>query len=248
MDTIYSRINEGRLVVDGGEFEDQELKSPRIDELVIANGAQLANVRFHDVRIKHGSFGAGRAAVTYTGCQFENCRLAITTVGRANFINCSFAGSYIKGWFALSAEFLQCSFSSELKHVVFDARPSPQVKLDLRRTKNRYENNDFTASSFVDVSFRGGIELKREFLPKSPGGFFLPEARAAYSSMADKVRTLRDPWAVDLLAFLEVRLDACLEGQEQDYVSPADIGRTTKSADGQQVLQNLFTEVAEQLS
>lgn len=246
MNTLASQIKGGRLIVDGGEFDNQEISAcPKIDEMVIANGARLNNVKFGGLRIKYGNLGAGIIPVVYTACVFDDCRLFINSIGRATFVNCSFNNCSIKGWLALNAEFIQCSFVAELERVVFDARPSLQVVSQLRRSVNRFAENDFTGSSFRDVAFRGGISLRRDLLPMESGGYFLPDARLAYSRMRDRLKQINQPWVVDLGAFIEVRLENCLEGQSEDYVSPHDVSSVGSHPGGRLMLQDLLSEVGE---
>jgi hypothetical protein len=248
MNVLVSRVEGSRLIVDGGEFDEQEVFAPTLDELVFANGARMNGVRFRGLRIKHGSFGAGRIPVTYAGCVFDDCRFVISSIGRATFINCKFTNCSIKGWLALNAEFLRCSFVAKLERVVFDARPSPQVVSELRRSVNRFEENDFTGSSFRDVAFRGGISLERDLLPKEVGGYFLPDARLAYSRIRDQLNRIDQSWVIELSAFIEVRLENCLQGQSNDYISPSDIRAAASHPSGSSMLQDLLDKVGERLA
>lgn len=228
----------------GGVFIEQEFANPKIDEIVVANGAKLDRVVFRSIKIKRGSFGAGSAESHYERCVFVNCELSVSSVGRATFRNCRFESSKIKNWISLSAQFVGCVFESRLERVVFDAQPLPNVAADLGRERNRFEGNDFGGSIFRDVAFRGGVQLAKDLMPTEDGGYFLRDGEAAYSRAVSRVREIDSSWANDVLAFLEVRLQNCRRGQVQDYISPLDVATATRDPDGRASLNEMLREGA----
>lgn len=231
-----------RLIVHGGVFSEQEFSNPKIDEIVVANGARLDRVVFRSIKIKHGSLGAGSVESHYDGCVFVNCELGVSSVGRATFRNCRFENSKIRGWISLSAQFVDCVFESRLERVVFDAHPLPNVAAELGRERNRFEGNDFRGSIFRDVAFRGGVQLAQDLMPTLDGGYFLRDGESAYTRSVSRVRGIDSSWANDVLAFLEVRLQNCRRGQVQDYISPLDVVAATGDPDGRAVLNELLRE------
>ncbi|MGX1612586.1 hypothetical protein ACWIF8_01670 [Micromonospora chalcea] len=218
-----------------------------IDELVIADGAELDGVRFEGLKVSYGSLGAGRGEVVYTACEFSDCVLNLNSVGSARFVECRFVGSKIKGWLALNAEFIDCQFSSKLERIVFDRRPADDVARKGGRTVNRYVGNDFGLSEFLDVTFRGGIDLKQQVLPRTGEGFYLEDAEVGYATLLGEVLQLEEPWMRDIIAFLEVRLENSRQGQVQDYVSPRDVLRASRAEEARSLLTDILSRVSERV-
>jgi hypothetical protein len=206
-------------VVEGAHFNDLP-----VSDLTVANGSTLVETIFERLNIKYGSLGAGRQMSEFIDCRFERCHLELESLGAARLIRCRFVNVELVNWFCLKAEFIDCSFSGRLRKIVFNAALRPVDQAELRRTRNRYENNDFQKCAFRDVAFRGGIGLDPALLPEEPGGIFLPNAAEAYASALKRVEKDKDEGVrKNAGAFLRVRRDNAVRGQRQDYIAPADL-------------------------
>ncbi|MFF4940713.1 hypothetical protein [Micromonospora sp. NPDC000729] len=247
MPKLSSCVTGSRLVVRGGDFVDEVINDRELDEIVIADSAKLNGIRFDRLRIGYGSLGAGRGTSVYINCEFVGCTLNFSSLGQATFIGCRFSRSKIKGWLALSAEFVNCQFSSRLERVVFDARPSVEIENQHGRAVNRYIGNDFTDSEFVDVSFRGGVDLSRQVLPSSGEGFYIVDALRGYEFVLEELRQRNESWIKDLAIFVDVRLENARRGQLQDYVSPRDVARASTLEEARSLLMGLLDQVSERV-
>ncbi|TDB81978.1 hypothetical protein [Micromonospora sp. KC721] len=242
-----SYVAGSRLIIDGRDVRDEVFSSRGIDELVIANGSRLSRVTFRGLGISYGSLGAGVGQSSLEGCLFDRCRMHLASIGRVGLKDCRFERCRIKGWLCLEAEFTGCWFGAKLERVVFDAGLTEAGSRELGRSRNRFGENDFSASEFRDVAFRGGVELTRELLPQTPGGFYFEEAEKAYGHVCRALEGVKLRDSVGLEAFLRVRLDNAMRGQRQDYVSPLDVRGAVADPEAQSFLRDSFRHVGEEM-
>lgn len=108
---------------------------------------------------------------------FERCRFARTDLrgsppGQARFVDCDFVDAFLTGWRSHAGEFVRCRFEGSFQGVRFWGRPwgawTEPGNLRPTRTANEFVDNDFSRGRLVDVSFVGGIDLRRQHLPSDP--------------------------------------------------------------------------------
>lgn len=236
------------VLVENEAIENQVYDDPRIQHFV-AVSSRFTACEFRRLRISQGSFGGGFGTSSYKNCVFDACDIRMIAPGRATFVGCHFRDIRLVGWICHEVEFVDCSFSGQMKRMIFNAALSSRDRSSLSRERNRYENNDFRQCRFEDVSFRGGILLMPELLPTDPGGVFIPNSGVIQSALAD----LRQRSGVKGLNYAIDRLEIAMlhaeGGQEQFYYSSADLEhKSTEKAAGCSLLREVLEKRLQRMS
>jgi uncharacterized protein YjbI with pentapeptide repeats len=142
-------------------------------------GSVLERCRFDDARIDSGAFGAGRTASEYIDCSFDRSHIRFGPGGFARFVRCSFRDAVLSDWFCFAVQLVDCTFSGVISHSFFNGTVPEDKRRFVRRERNEFTGNDFSAVDLKDVGFRTGIDLTRQALPTGKGHLYLPDATAS---------------------------------------------------------------------
>lgn len=226
------------LVLDGVALDGADYAGLRPSYVSVA-GSRLVRCDFRRTRITSGGLGDGAEASEYVECVFDGSSIRNVIPGRATFIGCSFLDVKIRNVMFLEAQFVDCVFSGELRDVTFTATPVMTERLG--RSTNAFEGNDFREARLRNVSFRGGIDLDRQWLPEA--GFLVVRDAA---TVIEQVREQVGVWPeAELRADAQIRLDVlaenCRRGQRDLFVEKEFLGLSAETADR---LAALFTHVS----
>ena len=99
--------------------------------------------------------------VTFKDCRFINVKFeSVHTWIRAKYDGCEFLDCKFIWVTTHEANFLNCVFSGEMKHLIFFGRKAPHKNL-----QSKFKNVDLTKVKFVDTDFRMKVNLKTVRLP-----------------------------------------------------------------------------------
>lgn len=174
-ETVISARVVGRGVLDPDKhlqfekrsFVDQDFSGLKLDSFCSIE-SQFTRCAFRKIHIADAGFGAGLRQSLYRDCIFDGAKLRAVAPGTARFENCSFRDVTIYELFANRVELVNCVFSGRLKKGVLSGKRPPEFRRWWERSRNRIENNDFSGVEFGDFDFRGGVDLTRQILPRSP--------------------------------------------------------------------------------
>jgi hypothetical protein len=158
-----------------------------------AVGCSFERCRFDGGKIERASFGAGRAISSYVDCSFDGARIISSIGGYARFERCSFRDVDILEWFSFAQEFVECTFSGQLRKGVFNGTPRPKDMDVVHRTRNEFRGNNFSDMNLVDVGFRTGIDLRQQRLPSGPQYVYVLDAQDALRRARGAIAVWRDP-------------------------------------------------------
>jgi hypothetical protein len=188
-----------------------------------AHGSRLERCHFEQVRIESGSFGAGREMSHYTDCSFDGARIWFVPGGCARFVRCSFRDVELYDWFCFAVEMIDCTFSGLIRKSVFNGSPLEDERKFLKRARNEFHGNDFSAVALEDVSFRTGIDLTLQKLPDGPDYVYIPDGAEAVRRAREGVERWTDAeLRRDALVLVQVFEEQVSDGQRQLFIRPAD--------------------------
>lgn len=210
--------DEGLLVLHAVDLTDVTFPAERIRSLGIGVGSRLVRCDLRGLRLEGGGFGSGSEISRYEDCVFDGSRLVGTLPGRATFVRCSFRGISFRDVFCQDAEFVDCVFSGSMEKVVFNAKPTSAEQLG--RVKNVYRGNDFTHVEMFDVTFRGGVDLDLQKLPRDPRLVIIKNAGRRIERAFEFFSRMPDgPVRRDVEMILELLMEECENGQDDLLVS-----------------------------
>jgi uncharacterized protein YjbI with pentapeptide repeats len=188
-----------------------------------SDGCRFELCNFNGVSIGSASFGAGRRVSEYRGCTFDGAVLRMGPGGNATFIDCSFQDVSIENWFCDAVELINCRFSGLLRKAIFNGSVPPREQEFLKRSENRFIDNDFSGARLIDVSFRGGVDLQLQKLP-SGEDYTLIDDSARFAHWAEaEVRNWVDAKMQDAArGFLRLLEERLAGGQVQEFVRVKD--------------------------
>lgn len=219
-----------RLFVNGEVHVGTDFSGVKVKRFSAAastfDGCDFRNVRWEDC-----GWGEGTTPTIYRDCVFDGARLQARAPGFARFERCSFRDVRLENWYCNAVEVVDCVFSGRLKTVVFDGSlPEHKVAL-MGRTTNEFHGNDFSGARFIDVGFRGGIDLTRQQLPDQADLLLVHDARAAVARVEGAINVWDDldnrARAQGLLRFLHRGIHG---GQEQLLLEPDDLRKVFGAA------------------
>jgi hypothetical protein len=211
-----------RLVLSGEKIADADFGGREIAQFS-SDGCVFTRCSFNAATISSASFGAGRRNSEYVDCNFDRADLSMGPGGYARFVNCTFTDATIRNWFCFAVELIDCTFTGKLRRTVFNGSVPPDQQVFAGRTMNRIEGNDFSGADFVDVSFRTGVDLTRQALPKRPGYLWIPDAASSLARARSRTLAWRNrELTADVEGVLQVLEDDVSRGQRQLLVRLAD--------------------------
>lgn len=164
----------------GERFDDLRLTALNVIE------SSLSKCVFSRVRARSVSLGAGRTQSVFTDCLFDRCEFVFGAVGNARLVRCRFESCSLENLFGTELEMLDCTFpGTTIRKAVFHGSTVPTAVGSAFRKNNQLERNDFSATRFVDVDFRGGVDLTGQKLPISDDLLYLPDTRVALEVVKD---------------------------------------------------------------
>lgn len=220
----------GRLVLAsqqlvGTDFSDQQLVQFSSD------GCRFEACNFEGSVIESASFGGGRRTSEYVGCSFDGATLRMGPGGYARFVDCTFERTIIENWFCFAVEVIGCRFSGRLKKVVFNGTVPDEKQAIAGRRENRFEDNDFSRATLVDVGFRTGVDLSQQRLPRGDEYTYLPDAVAAVRRARTEFDSWDDPKVKSAArGVLRVMEDDVTDGQRQLLLRIDDFPRSDRAA------------------
>ncbi len=140
-------------------------------------------------------------------------------MGNSRFERCTFRGGLLAVWLAHQVEFVDCTFSGEIRKSVFFGAPLEGMAAAAARERNEIRGNDFTAAKFTDVGFRFGVDLHAQRLPASSDYFVLDDAARHLDALEDLVDNTWEGEAKDTAKrhIATFRLDV-RQGQESLFI------------------------------
>lgn len=216
--------------VSGGELPSRAprimIKSPTLDMVEIRQrsfdkftvmGATFTECRFLKTKFKSGSFGElaeGIPQSKYTDCIFDRVRIdRYMQVGNARFERCRFIDSKIVGLRSRHAEFLECTFTGELRDCWFMGTTEREPYA--QRERNEFRGNDFTGAELIACQFDYGIDVTAQVWPAGPNYLILDRLR----DRTNLARGIVSRWPNDeereyVLANLQILRSESLEDQD----------------------------------
>lgn len=228
--------DERGLGIEEVSLSDVDLSGHREKRWVVVE-SRFERCSFEKLRVDRFSFGTGKVMSEYIDCSFDGSWIKGFNPGRARFIRCSFRNVRLTNGACLDAEFVDCVFTGTLREINFNADLFGQ---DLGRDRNRYERNDFSGATLVNVAFMGGVDLRDQKLPQGEDYIFLENAEPVVIAALDQVDTWPETKEKGFArADLEVCLDYIRGGQRQLLLSAHDFS----SRDGTK--ERAWTRLAE---
>ncbi len=171
----------------GERFDDVRLTALTVVE------SSLSNCVFNRVRARSVCLGAGRTQSVFIDCLFDQCELVFGAVGNARLVRCRFESCSLENLFGTELEMLDCAFpDTTIRKAAFHGSMVPASSGSASRRNNEFDGNDFSATRFVDVDFRGGIDLTRQKLPNSDDLLYLPDTRVALELVKEICASISD--------------------------------------------------------
>jgi hypothetical protein len=169
----------------GGRFDHLRLTALNVIE------SSLSDCAFSHVRARSVSLGAGRTQSVFTDCVFDHCEFVFGAVGNARLVRCRFESCSLENLFGTELEMLDCTFpGTTIRKAVFHGSTLSVAAGAALRKNNQLERNDFSAARFIDVDFRGGVDLTRQKLPISDDLLYLPDTRVALEAVKEICATV----------------------------------------------------------
>ena len=165
-------------VVVGGRYYGSKFESfSAVDSLFV-------ECDFRGVNIRQACFGGGRENSTYVECDFDGASIWAASPGVARFEGCSFRNTIFSLLYCMDVEFVGCVFSGEIKKGFFNGRTSDDLRSFGGRHVNEFHGNDFSECVLGDISFRSGICLGEQKLPKGEQYIYIYEPDKAISILS----------------------------------------------------------------
>lgn len=216
-EAIRSRIKKFDGVVildlDMPNLENEVIDAAGIDHIAIS-GARALRVTIRNLNGTMTVSGAPQPTIC-TQLRVERCNVKRLSSSAAEFLNCAFVETVIHELLGAGATFSHCSFSGSVKKGIF----FPKAKgARTSRDSSDFEENDFTKCELGDVSFRGGVNLKKQrfsseqtklIIERAPALLELLDRELEEDQTSDGVRKLRN----------FVRRSVVDFGQQQIFVS-----------------------------
>lgn len=192
-------------------------------------GSRFEGCNFKKMRIENASFGAGKETSEYISCNFDGLRVRYMHGGYTRFVRCTFRNVDLREWYAWSTELIDCVFSGRLRGGIFSGTIPEDDQSVVRRRKNEFHGNDFSAMRLEGVDFRGGVDLSQQKLPNGPEYLYLPDAEAAVRRARSDVITWCDlDKRREAMLLVKVLEEEIQNGQKQLLLRLEDYGKSTR--------------------
>jgi len=167
------------LTIDHQHKTGERFEGLRLTALTVVESS-LSNCVFSRMRTRSVCLGAGRTQSAFTDCLFEHCEFTFGAIGNARLVRCRFESCSLENLFGTELEVLDCAFpKTTIRKAVFHGQTISAAEWPARRKNNKFTGNDFSSTRFVDVDFRGGIDLADQKLPNSDDLLYIPDTLVA---------------------------------------------------------------------
>lgn len=182
---------------------------------------------------------------TFRDCKFDGADLRRVRPGVARFERSTFDDAAIDGWRTEASEFIDCRFAGALGTVTFYARPTGTAGRLVQRERkiNEFSGNDFRDADLDHVTFTGGVDLRKQRLPRDDRYIWLDRfpQRVAHAR-AEIVR-----WEVqeERIAAQDMLRDLTVRFRDQNEIFAS---RMTASGPGARVQTRVWAELERTLT
>ncbi|GAA0680690.1 hypothetical protein GCM10009429_00770 [Dyella marensis] len=171
------RLLRERKVVDQQTLDGESFRGERWPDFV-AIGSTFNHCDFSNTRFEQACFGGGIDQSRYVDCCFDGAEIYASAPGNARFERCTFRNAKIQVFRGIDAEFIDCLFSGVIKKGFFNGTPlQDRPTRPPSREYNEFRGNDFSSAKLLDVSFRTGIDLHLQQLPKGDDYIYAEDGR-----------------------------------------------------------------------
>jgi hypothetical protein len=137
-------------------------------------------------------------------------------------------------FFGTKVAFVDCVFSGRIEHTVFYGSTPERDHSIRQRSKHEFHGNDFRNAEFIDVGFRGGIDLSLQALPSAPHYLLVPRAADALARIRASVIEWNDlELRRQVLALLKAFDLAVAGGQQQLFIDRRSMPANLRDASEQ---------------
>jgi hypothetical protein len=214
--------DDARVVLDHLQVRGQDYSARRIIQFTTI-GSRLVKCRFDNVTIDAAQFGCGRQTSEFVDCTFNGARIVMGPGGLSRFIGCTFQNVELRQWICFAVEVIDCTFGGELRMAIFNGTISSELRDLAGRDRNEFSGNDFSAMDLINVTFRTGIDLTRQRLPRGRSYLYLPDAAGALGHARSAVMMWQDlGLRRPALAIVDGLLADVRGGQRQLLLRPKD--------------------------
>jgi len=127
-------------------------------------GCHFESCKFEDADMMNACFGGGLEDTVYVGCSFDRSAIVAIAPGCARFVSCSFRNINLVELYANSVEMIDCTITGLVRRAIFVANVPKDRAPALRRKKNRFEGNDFSQATLLELELKG-IDLSLQKMP-----------------------------------------------------------------------------------
>lgn len=180
-----------QLVLDHVALNGADFSGRRLVQFSAA-GSRFSRCRFENVKIDSAAFGAGRDVSEFLDCTFDSSRIRPGPGGYARFVRCSFRDVELSDWICMAVEIVDCVFTGVVRDSIFNGSVPIEDRKQLRRSTNEFRGNDFSGSELFDVSFRTGVDLEAQRLPRGSEYLYLPRAAKAIQMARREIERIAD--------------------------------------------------------
>ena len=142
--------------------------------------------------IADACFGSGTSDSEYYDCSFDGSKLAAGAPGNARFVRCSFRNVLVRELCCHKVEFIDCTFSGKFLSGYFNGSIPDDKAARLGRNKNEFRGNDFSQMEFIDIGFRTGIDLALQKLPTGSDYLYIADAPNVVAKIRRQVIEWKD--------------------------------------------------------
>ncbi len=147
-------------------------------EYFSAYGCRFERCCFDGVKFDMMGVGAGMEQSVYVDCSFDQARLRMHPGGFARFERCTFSNVNIREWRVNPCDLIDCLFTGTIRKSMFYGQLDSEIRRERFRDAgievvNKIYGNDFSGAKLLDVSFRGGVDLRLQRLPEGPDYLYI---------------------------------------------------------------------------
>ena len=155
----------GRAALTNVDFRKAKFEKLQLE---VANfvGCDFRGLRLGD---RYQPFFSTRPRSVFRSCRFDGADLRQISPEGTRFERCSFEDAKLDGWTPGRAEFVECRFAGKVVKVTFTGKPAGQgsTRIDPPRSRNEFRANDFRDAQLIDTVFVLGIDLDQQRWPLS---------------------------------------------------------------------------------
>jgi uncharacterized protein YjbI with pentapeptide repeats len=191
---------------------------------ISVSGSQLDSCVFKNVQARSVSLGAGGDQSVYRNCVFEHCAFEVASAGNTRLVGCEFRDCVLRRVIGNALEVVGCKFpGSRIQSAVFYGA-LPRSRAGLSRRYNEFRDNDFSGTTFLDTSFRGGIDLNAQRLPTGGGYLLINDIHQALATGEKLMSSLPETEKRSLKRQMTYLTLAAKSGQQSTLLLTAELG------------------------